>query len=93
MRQHILAIASVTTLLTGVSVAAPDPHFALFDATPEAHAPEVVEIPVAADDFDRCVQTLSNVFLSPVDGAEVQSVSLDARPAPVVKCVIAPASS
>lgn len=52
-------------------------------------APEVVEIVVSAEDYERCVATLEQVFLGPVIGGEVQTVALEPDDAvPTVACVI-----
>lgn len=86
MTHRILALASVAALLAGVSFAAPQPLFSLFHETQQGG--EVIEIPVPADDLERCIATLDQVFLSPVDGASVESLSLGDDAAPVVKCVV-----
>ncbi|WP_417243043.1 hypothetical protein [Celeribacter sp.] len=80
MTSRLVLIASVTALLAGVSIAAPHGT--------ATQAPEVVEIHVPAADLDRCIATLDEVFIAPVDGDAVQSVSLNNVGAPVVKCVV-----
>ncbi|WP_417249928.1 hypothetical protein [Celeribacter sp.] len=86
MTHRLLALTTVSALLAGVCFAAPPSLFSL--CHPAEQAREIIEIPVPADELARCIATLDQVFLSPVDGAAVETVSLGSEHAPVVKCVI-----
>jgi|GEM_PF-3178434 hypothetical protein len=48
---------------------------------------DVIVIKVPAEDLQRCINTLDQVFLGPVTDASVQSVSLSAdQSGPIVRC-------
>lgn len=66
------------TLVASSALAAPV-------AAPSVEA-DVVVIKVPAADLDRCIATLRAVFINPVEGATVDSVSLAGTPAPRVSC-------
>ncbi|SFI49659.1 hypothetical protein [Celeribacter neptunius] len=70
------------------AIVSPDPLREVVDVAPvSAEAPEVVVIRVPVADLARCIETLDQVFLSPIEAAEVQSVSLSPENVgPIVRC-------
>ncbi|WP_417263559.1 hypothetical protein [Celeribacter sp.] len=76
-------LALICAALAGAAMASP--YVPLSD---EHLNPEPVLIKVPAEDLDRCVATLEQVFLGPVEQATVQSASLtEAEAGPTVRCV------
>ncbi|WP_226549802.1 hypothetical protein [Celeribacter naphthalenivorans] len=76
-------LALICAALAGAAMASP--YVPLSD---EHLNPEPVLIKVPAEDLDRCVATLEQVFLGPVEQATVQSASLTkAEAGPTVRCV------
>ncbi|WP_321364034.1 hypothetical protein [uncultured Celeribacter sp.] len=84
MTKTIKILALISALLAGAAVAAP-----YVPLTEDHLNPEPVLIKVPAEDLDRCVATLEQVFLGPVEQAAVQSASLtEAQAGPTVRCVV-----
>ena len=76
-------LALICAALAGAAMASP------YVPLSEEHLnPEPVLIKVPAEDLDRCISTLEQVFFAPVEQATVQSASLTAAQAgPTVRCV------
>ena len=87
MRWKTLKLAAVALAApAGLAVAAVAAPFV--PLTPEHLNPEPVVIEVPQEDLQRCIETLQQVFISPVEGASVQTASLSpAERGPTVTCV------